>query len=346
MATIVKRSVKGAPLTHDEVDANFDNLNTELATKIGGSGGTVNDNKIINFGDGNDLQIYHNASASDAYILNNTGELYIRGDNITLGSVDPTSPTFITMDEDGAVELYFNNTKKLETTTDGINVFGKVNATDTLAIQGDLVAEGNLEAAGISVTEGVTAPGTSAFGNIQASGYISASGNVITQGELATEGGLTSDGDVQINANAVATGSVTAASFIGGAISGTSLNITGLSSLGNDVTVTGNVDVSGNVTGTFTGSVDASSINSKGDISSVGNVTVGGSVTSGSITANGLISGRAISSTGAITSNGGINSVGDVTVSGALSVTDAEQTRANLDVDQAGIALALSIALS
>ena len=36
MATIVKRAVKGAPLTHDEVDANFDNLNTELTTKIGG----------------------------------------------------------------------------------------------------------------------------------------------------------------------------------------------------------------------------------------------------------------------------------------------------------------------
>ena len=126
MATIVKRATKGAPLTHDEVDANFDNLNTELATKIGGNGGTINDDKIINFGDSNDLQIYHNATASDAYILNNTGELYIRGDNITLGSVDPTSPTFITMDEDGAVELYFNNTKKMETTTDGINVYGKV----------------------------------------------------------------------------------------------------------------------------------------------------------------------------------------------------------------------------
>ena len=74
--------------------------------------------------------------------------------------------------------------------------FGKVNATDTLDIQGDLVATGNLEAAGIMLL-GVTAPGTS-VGNIQASGYISAEGNVITQGELATEGGLTSDGDVQI----------------------------------------------------------------------------------------------------------------------------------------------------
>jgi len=305
MTTIVKRATKGAPLTHDEVDANFDNLNND---KIGATGGTVNDDAIVNFGNSTDLQIYHTTTGNDGYIQNNTGELYIRGDNITLGAVDATSPTFITMDENGAVELFFNNSKKLATTTDGIDVFGKVNATDTLAIQGDLIAQGNLEAAGISVTEGVTAAGTSAFGNIQASGFISATGNIITQGELATEGGLTSDGDVQINENAVATGSVTATSFIGGNISATTVTTTG-------------------------------------DITSGSNVIATGSVTSDSIAANGSISGGAISSTGAITSGGGINSVGDVTVTGALSVTDAETTRSNLDVDRAGEALAFSIAL-
>ena len=30
MTTIVKRATKGAPLTHDEVDANFDNLNNDI----------------------------------------------------------------------------------------------------------------------------------------------------------------------------------------------------------------------------------------------------------------------------------------------------------------------------
>ena len=129
MATIVKRAVKGAPLTHDEVDANFDNLNTELATKIGATGGTVNDDAIVNFGNSTDLQIYHTTTGNDGYIKNNTGELYIRGDNITLGAVDPTSPTFITMDENGAVELFFNNSKKLETTTDGVTINGGLTVT-------------------------------------------------------------------------------------------------------------------------------------------------------------------------------------------------------------------------
>lgn len=37
MATIVTRAVKGSPLTNNEVDANFTNLNTELGTKLTGT---------------------------------------------------------------------------------------------------------------------------------------------------------------------------------------------------------------------------------------------------------------------------------------------------------------------
>lgn len=39
MATITLRSVKGSPLTNAEVDANFSNINDELATKLSGTGG-------------------------------------------------------------------------------------------------------------------------------------------------------------------------------------------------------------------------------------------------------------------------------------------------------------------
>jgi len=44
MATLVTRLVKGSALTHVELDANFNNLNSELALKSGygaGSGGAV-----------------------------------------------------------------------------------------------------------------------------------------------------------------------------------------------------------------------------------------------------------------------------------------------------------------
>jgi hypothetical protein len=41
MSTIVTRAGKGSPLTHNEVDSNFTNLNTDKAGYITGEGGTV-----------------------------------------------------------------------------------------------------------------------------------------------------------------------------------------------------------------------------------------------------------------------------------------------------------------
>tara|TARA_B100000902_G_scaffold184053_1_gene176643 strand:- start:692 stop:1114 length:423 start_codon:yes stop_codon:yes gene_type:complete len=41
MSTIVTRAGKGSPLTHTEVDANFNNLNTDKAGYITGEGGAV-----------------------------------------------------------------------------------------------------------------------------------------------------------------------------------------------------------------------------------------------------------------------------------------------------------------
>ena len=41
MSTIVTRAGKGSPLTHTEVDANFNNLNNDKAGYVAGEGGTV-----------------------------------------------------------------------------------------------------------------------------------------------------------------------------------------------------------------------------------------------------------------------------------------------------------------
>ena len=71
------------------------------------------------FGAGDDLQIYHDGTNS--YIENNTNELFIQGDGITLRS-DTGTETYIAADVNGAVELYHDNCKKLETTATGITV--------------------------------------------------------------------------------------------------------------------------------------------------------------------------------------------------------------------------------
>ena len=72
MATITTRSGKGSPLTNNEVDANFTNLNTDKLETSGGTlTGDINfgDNDKAIFGAGNDLQIFH--SGSDSYIERN-----------------------------------------------------------------------------------------------------------------------------------------------------------------------------------------------------------------------------------------------------------------------------------
>jgi len=75
------------------------------------------------FGDGDDLQIYH--SGNNSFITDaGTGDLYIRGNNSLIiqnqGGTE-TKATFVT---NGAVHLYYDNTKRFETTSSGINVVG------------------------------------------------------------------------------------------------------------------------------------------------------------------------------------------------------------------------------
>ena len=82
----------------------------------------VDDNNEIRVGTGQDLKIYHDASNS--YVSENgTGVLYIQGTQVVIRKADGTedSAKFI---ENGAVELYHDNSKKFETTSDGATVAG------------------------------------------------------------------------------------------------------------------------------------------------------------------------------------------------------------------------------
>ena len=82
-----------------------------------GSGATVGfakslslaDGAFINFGNADDMQIYHDGSNS--YIVDRgTGELKITGSVIT---IEGTGETLAKFTDDGAAELYYNNVKTL-----------------------------------------------------------------------------------------------------------------------------------------------------------------------------------------------------------------------------------------
>ena len=93
------------------------------------------DNEKIRLGTGNDLQIFHDGSNSFINEVG-TGGLYVRAQNTFNLQKAGTSEFMLKATTDGAVELYYDNSKKFETTSSGILVDG--DASTGSIIQGDL----------------------------------------------------------------------------------------------------------------------------------------------------------------------------------------------------------------
>ena len=89
----------------------------------------LGDSKAIYLGADEELAVYHDGS--NGYILNNTGNLVIRA---------KTGETGIEVEPDGAVDLRYDNSVKLETTTAGTVVTGISTADDfTIGVGGTSV---------------------------------------------------------------------------------------------------------------------------------------------------------------------------------------------------------------
>ena len=86
------------------------------------------DNEKIRLGTGNDLQIHHDGNNSKL-THSGTGGLYIGADTFALQKGDH-SENYITMAADGTVELYHNNSKKLDTYASGVTVYGNLAVND------------------------------------------------------------------------------------------------------------------------------------------------------------------------------------------------------------------------
>ena len=103
--------------TSPQLGGNLD-VNTKNIV-LADSGGS-NDDRIV-FGAGTDLSIYHDGTNS--FILNTTGILVNRADRIKLQDYT-NGHDYITCEADAAVELYYDNSKKFETTSAGFKTQG------------------------------------------------------------------------------------------------------------------------------------------------------------------------------------------------------------------------------
>ena len=128
------------------------------------------DNDKLLFGDGNDLELYHNGTAS--YIDNNTGPLFIRNnvDNDDGGNIiiqAKSGKTSAVFQDDEGVRLYYNDIEKFITTDDGIIISGIASAT---SFQG-------ANATAASFPRGINVTGVSTFNNV----------DVVFQGAAASQ---------------------------------------------------------------------------------------------------------------------------------------------------------------
>ena len=103
------------------------NGNTTSGTNIAVSAAddiTFTDTSKAIFGTGSDLEIYHDGSNS--YVVDGgTGDLYIRGSNSVYIGNSAGTASYISGTDGGAVNLYYNGSKKFETTTNGVTVLGQ-----------------------------------------------------------------------------------------------------------------------------------------------------------------------------------------------------------------------------
>ena len=124
----------GITITDNTITTAASNANLELTAagtgkvKVVGiltvDDGSITDN-YVGIGNDDDLKIFHNGSHS-IIRETGTGNLFLQSDNNVILGKDSSSEPMVKGIADGAVELYHDNTKKFETTANGVSVTGRV----------------------------------------------------------------------------------------------------------------------------------------------------------------------------------------------------------------------------
>ena len=120
---------------NEDVELYYDNSKKLETTSTGiavtGRGSFTDGNSGgVRIGNSDDLQLYHDTINS--YIRNNTGFLIIEGgtQNSSILIRPRTTENSIKADSNGTVELYYDNSKKFDTLSDGARVTGRLVVTE------------------------------------------------------------------------------------------------------------------------------------------------------------------------------------------------------------------------
>ena len=133
--------------------------NNKIFVQGGASGGmNISDNTNLTFGSNNDLSIKYSSVTGETEILETgTGGFTIAGGSTITFKAGLLGDTYAVFNDNGAVSLRYNNNIKFETTTNGIKVTDRIEASTTnanLQVQGN--GNGKLEVRSADATT----PGT------------------------------------------------------------------------------------------------------------------------------------------------------------------------------------------
>jgi lipopolysaccharide export system protein LptA len=240
-------------------------------------------NSIV-FGTGSDAAIYHDST--NTIFNNQTGELQIESDTLRLTSASSGGETYFLANKDAGVELYYDDTKKIETDANGVTVIGNVNLSEdnaNITIGGsneltvtqsptvgsitstgssaftvqssnsDLILQGNTK---VNVTSDLTSSGAITFTGFTNNTLGSLDGAVVISGgasiarNLTVSGGTHIDGELRLNNDTESNASNTGALIVDGGVGiAKNLNVGGDVVLGTDAdnTVTFNSDVNSDI---------------------------------------------------------------------------------------------------
>ena len=117
----------GSTILYGDGDALFSGAAANMNWDKSDSALEFQDNAKIKLGTSGDLEIYHDGSNS--YVSDQgTGQLILLTNSFRVNNA-ANSENIITAEENGAVNLFYNDSKKLETTSAGVTVTGGVTAT-------------------------------------------------------------------------------------------------------------------------------------------------------------------------------------------------------------------------
>ena len=190
------------------------------------------DDAKVRFGTGNDLEIYHDGTNS---YISDTGDGYLILQSNRFEVTNATgNESIINVVEDGGVELYYDNVKKLETATTGVTVTGTLDSTvitagvvtsiGAMTVTGDLFAN-SFRGDGSNLT-GIDTSGNFSGKTIIAENlYVPSTSGITTVGSIVINNpaGTISATDLVVT-NVSASSSVTAVEFYG---DGTNITNTG-----------------------------------------------------------------------------------------------------------------------